>query len=227
MSGCSNVSRSTASALPDESTTACPRGPSDATELLPLPAATADDLMTSISILTMKQKQNDRTAADQQRVQAEKNQEEAQAQKIEKMRELARDTFLEGLVSAVLEGASSAMAAASAVEEFNGKMLEVNNSGELTQRSVALTRNGKLLEAGSRALSGSSRLGGAVAKSAQEDDRTDIALADRAVERAKSAVDAASTASRRAEDDIRETLNAVRQYLAAKTQAAQAGIIKG
>jgi hypothetical protein len=194
--------------------------------LIALPASTGDDLMTSISILTMKQKQDDRVASDHQRVQAEKTQEEAQAQKIEKMRELAHDTFMEGVIGGLLEGASAAASAASAIKEFDGKMMDLSKD-KITVPSLALARDAKLLEAASKSLSASAKLGTGLAKSAQDDDRTEIALADRAVERAKSAVDAASTASRRADEDIRDTLTAVRQYLAAKTQAAQAGILKG
>lgn len=190
-------------------------------ELLPLPAATGDDLMTALAMLTIRQKHDDRVAADHERLAGEKAQEEAQSRKIDKMRELANDTWTQGLVEGVLEGASAVATGASALQEFSaskqGCMLE----------SAKLTRDAKLLDAGSKALMAASHLGGAFAKSAQEEDRRDMAIADRDVEHAKSAVDAASTAGRRADDDIRETLNAIRQYLAAKTQLANAAIIKG
>jgi hypothetical protein len=58
-------------------------------------------------------------------------------------------------------------------------------------------------------------------------DRADIAALDGDIDRAKSGVDAASTERRRADDDIRETINAIRQYLAAKSQLANAAILKG
>ena len=47
------------------------------------------------------------------------------------------------------------------------------------------------------------------------------------IDRAKATVDGASGEGKRAQDDIRETINYVRQYLAAKSQAAQAAILKG
>ena len=205
-------------------------------ELMPLPAAAGDDLMTSIAILGMKAKQNDRVAADQQRIVSEKTQEEAQSRKIAKMREVADETFTQGLIEGVMEGASAACTAVSAVDEFNsrtdGAEAETLEKGsakatKLGKESRALARESKLFDAAGKGLSATARFGSACAKAAQEDDKADIAVADRDVDRAKAAVDAASAASRRADDDIRETLNNIRQYLAAKSQLANAAIIKG
>lgn len=207
------------SVTPDAGTAAT--SASSASELLPLPASTGDDLMTALAMLTVKQKHQDRVAADAQRIAGEKAQEEAQSRKIDKMRELANDTWTQGLVEGVLEGASAIASGASALDDFAA------SKQSCALESAKLARDAKLLDAGSKGLMAASHLGSAFAKSAQEEDRRDMAIADRDVDRAKSTVDGASTASRRAEDDIRETLNAVRQYLAAKTQLANAAIIKG
>ncbi len=204
-------------------------------DLLPLPASAGDDLMTSIALVGIKGKQNDRVAADQQRAAAEKTQEEAQARKIERMRELAKDTFMQGLLEGLMEGAGAVATAISAVDEFRSgtdgaRATELGPGAEATllgKHSRSLARDAKLLDAASKGLSASSHLGSAVARAAQEDDRKDIAIADRDLDRAKGGVEAASTASRRADDDIRETLNNIRQYLAAKSQLANAAIIKG
>ena len=173
--------------------------------------------MTALAMLSMQQLHEERCAADQQRIAAAKAQEEAQAEKISKMRELADDTFKEGVIEGVLGGVGAAASMGGAISTYEGAMAS----------SPALTRDGRLFQAASDALNASSKLAGASAKADQENDRTDMGVADAAVDRAKAATDAASTTSRRAADDIRETLNAIRQYLAAKTQLANASIIKG
>lgn len=226
MSTCSNVSRTNSVPSPELEGSCVGPGPS-ASPLLPSPIATGDDMMTSLAILLMKAKHEDRIASDNQRLVAENAQQRAEQTKIDKMRELAKDTFAQGLVEGVLEAASAAACAASAVDEFSSATAVKAPNNELTLESRKLARDGKLLDAGSKALTATSRLGSGFARAGQEEDRRDMAIADRDVERAKSSVDAASTASRRADDDIRETLNAIRQYLAAKTQLANAAIIKG
>lgn len=183
----------------------------------PLSPASSDDLMTALAMLSMQQLHEERGAADQERNAAAKAHEEAQAEKISKMRKLADDTFKEGVIEGVLGGVGAAASMGGATSTYEGTMTS----------SPALTRDGKLLQAASDAVNASSKFGGASAKADQENDRTDTAVADASVERAKAAIDAASTSSRRASDDIRETLNAIRQYLAAKTQLANAAIIKG
>lgn len=198
-----------------------------AAELLSLPAATGDDLITALAMLTVKQKHDDRVAANHERLAGEQAQQEAQSRKIDKMRELAKDTWMQGLVEGVLEGASAVAMGASAVEEFSAATQPKGATDAMKLESAKLARNAKLLEAGSRGLTAASHFGGAMARSAQENDRKDMAIADRDVDHAKAAVDGASSAGRQADDDIRETLNAIRQYLAAKTALANAAIIKG
>jgi hypothetical protein len=222
MTTCSNVSGPNATQYPTDLNASCTTNVPPTSSLLPSPIAAGDDMMTSLAILTMKSKQDERVASDKERVVAEKNQEAAEAAKIEKMRDLANDTFTQGLVEGVLDGASAGASAASAVDEYSGAIAP---KGSLDAQQF--TRDGKLLDAGSKALTATSRFGSAMARTAQEEDRKDMAVADHDVERAKSAVDSASTASRRAEDDIRETINAIRQYIAAKTQLANASIMKG
>ncbi|MDB4938398.1 MAG: hypothetical protein JWP87_5370 [Labilithrix sp.] len=187
----------------------------------PLTPATSDDLMTALTMLSMQQLHEERNAADQQRSAASKAQEEAQADKITKMRELAEDTFNQGLVEGVLGGLGAIASAASAVSGFAAS----TTSCGLEEASLA--RNGKLLQVTSDGLNAASKFGGASARTDQENDRTDMAVADAAIDRAKAATEAASTTSRRAADDLRETMNNLRQYLAAKIQLGNAMIIKG
>lgn len=197
--------------------------PAEPSEALPRPLspATSDDLMTALGMLSMQQRHEDRLLADQQRAAASKAQDEAHAEKIAKMRELADDTFKEGLIEGILGGASAIASAASAQVSYDGAMNDCH------MQSERLTRNGKLLHSASEGFGAGSKLGGAMAKADQENDRTDMAIADAAIDRAKASVDSAASESRRAQEDIRETMNAIRQYLAAKSQLANAAIIKG
>jgi hypothetical protein len=217
------------------------------TELLPTPFAMAayDDLMTSLAVMLLRQKHEQRVTSDQQSQSAAKAQQEAHARKIEAMRDLADDTFMQGIVEGAMEGAAAVTAAASALTRFDAetkeagvKALESAPSRELSmgdfvnkvawaKESRILARNANLMDAGSRAFGASAKLGGAYARSAQENDREAIAVAEADIDRAKSSAEAASSESRRAGDDIRETVSAIRQYLAAKTQLANAALIRG
>lgn len=207
----------------DGASTAGPtaRTSEDTTLPPPLSPASGDDLMTALAMLTIQQRHEQRVSADQQRAVAAKAQEEAQAEKISKMRELADDTFLEGVVTGALTGAAAAASAASACTEYSSTTTACG-----MQRDT-LKRDAGILSATSRGFEGASKLAGASVKSDQDDDRADMAVADGAVERAKSAVDAASSEARKADEDARETMNAIRQYLAAKSQLANAAIIRG
>lgn len=187
----------------------------------PLSPATSDDLMTTLSMLSMQQMHEERNAADMERIAASKAQEAAQAEKIAKMRELANDTFAEGVVEGALGGLGAVASGAGAISSFAG------STTACKLEEAIFTRRAKLLQAGSDAFNAGSKFGGAMAKADQENDRTDIAIADAALERSKAAVESAGTDRRRADDDMRETLNAIRQYLAAKSQLANAAIIKG
>ena len=216
-------------------------------ELLPAPfAVTAyDDLMTSLAVMMMRQKHEQRVTSDQQREVASKAQEEAHARKIANMRELADDTFMQGVLEGALEGAGAVATAASALTRFDGetkeaaaKALDAKSSNELSmadfihkaewaKESKRLARDANLMDAASKGFAAGSRLGGASARSDQEHDREEIARAEADIDRAKSSVEAAGTEGRRAAEDIRETIGAIRQYLNAKTQLANAAIIRG
>lgn len=187
----------------------------------PLSPASGDDLMTALAMLTIQQRHEQRVSADQQRAVAVKAQEEAQAEKIAKMRELADDTFMEGVVSGVLTGASAAASAGSACSNYASTTTDCGD-----QRDKLKLKAG-ILSATGAGFDGASKFAGASVKSDQDDDRADMAVADGAVERAKGAVDAASSEARKADEDARETMNAIRQYLAAKSQLANAAIIRG
>jgi hypothetical protein len=194
-----------------------------------------DDLQTALAVLTIETARDRRAIADKQRDAAGKAQDEAHAAKISKMRELADDTFAQGLVDGVFQGISGAAQIGAASLSFSSTVKDIDAKGticpveaESFARSAALAgRASKLLEASSKLTSAAGTIWSAGLKSAQDRDREAMAVADHDVDRAKGAVDGASTESKRAQEDIRETINYVRQYLAAKTQAAQAGIIRG
>jgi len=93
-------------------------------------------------------------------------------------------------------------------------------------QSKALIRDAALAGAASKALGAGSRFGGLACQSEQNEDKKYQAEAERDIDRAKADVDAAATASRRAEEDIRETVAAVRQYSNAKTQLTNAAAIR-
>ncbi len=221
--------------------------PEGAPELLPAPFAVNayDDLMTSLAVMMMRQKHESRLSSDRGREAASKSQEEAHARKIASMRELADDTFMQGVLEGALEGAGAVATAASTLTRFDGEMKEAAASaldgkpsselsmGDLVRKaewakeSKRLARDANLMEVASKGFGAASRLGGAWAKSEQERDREEIARADADIDRAKSAVEGAATEARRASEDIRETIGSIRQYLSAKTQLANAAIIRG
>jgi hypothetical protein len=195
----------------------------------------ADDLQTALAVLMIETSRDRRRIADKQRDASAKAQEEAHATKIAKMRELADDTFTQGLVDGVFQGVSGAAQAGAACLSFSSTIKDISagpaNAADrcsvLATEAAELSRASKLLDASSKLTSAAGTIWSAGMKSAQERDREAMAAADHDIDRAKGAVDGASTDSKRAQEDIRETINYVRQYLAAKTQAAQAGILKG
>lgn len=207
-------------------------------ELLPLPPFAVsqwDDLMTSLAVMMLRQKHDERVTSDQQSAAASKAQQDAHARKIGKMRELADDVFAQGLVEGALEGAAAVVTASSALARFEGETKEARakarpsapEAKSLAERSTELLRNANLADAASKGLGAGSKLGGAWARRAQELDREAMAVADTDIDRAKSSAESASTASRRAYDDVRETIGAIRQYLGAKSQLANAALIRG
>lgn len=214
-------------------------GAVSATSALP-PSAYAsvppvDDLQTALAVLTIETARDRRSVADKQRDAGAKAQEEAHGRKIEKMRDVADEAFTQGLVDGVFEGISGAAQAGAACLSFSSTMKDIEakstsclvKSERFARESAVAGRASRLLDASSRLTSASGKIWSAAAKSAQESSRADIAVIDQEIDRAKSGVEGASTESKRAQEDIRETINYVRQYLAAKTQAAQAAIIKG
>ncbi|MBX3223780.1 MAG: hypothetical protein KF795_24925 [Labilithrix sp.] len=220
-------------------------------ELLPTPFAVVayDDLLTSLAVMMLRQKHEQRVTSDQQAVAAAKAQEEAHGRKIEKMRDLADHTFTQALVEGALEGAGAVAAGSSAICRFSGEtkdaaakafdakveagmtgdlsMADFAQKAELSKASRELVRDANLLDAASKGFAATSKLGGGFARRDQDLDREAMAVADADIDRAKGSVDTASSASRRAVDDIRDTIGAIRQYLAAKTQLANAALIRG
>ncbi|MBX3190316.1 MAG: hypothetical protein KF819_25175 [Labilithrix sp.] len=243
MSGIERASHGTAaSAIGGDISPSGSRAAAGAEQVLPEPlfASVDDDLMVAIAVMTMKQRQTDRAQADQQRVASASSQDEAHARKIEAMRELADHTFLQALVEGVLDGASAFASVTSALASYAGDIANANaglckEGSELGAELKAqwqevgahFTRKGKLWDAAAKGLSASSRFSGGIARSAQERDRADMAAIDRDIDRAKAAVDGAAAERSKADEDIRETLNTIRGYLAAKSQLANASILKG
>lgn len=190
-----------------------------------------DDLQTALAVLMIETSRDQRAVADKERAAGTKAQEAAHERKIEKMRDVADEAFTQGVVDGVFEGISGAAQAGAACLSYSSTVKDIAAKSAscdvLAGEAAVAARASRLLDASSRLTSASGKIWSAAAKSAQESDRADIAVIEREIDRAKGGVDAASSDSKRAADDIRETINFVRQYLAAKTQAAQAAIIKG
>lgn len=179
-----------------------------------------DDLQMALAILQIDSRRDSRKAADVENASAAKAQDEAHARKIDKMRELADDTFSEALVDGVMKGISAAAEAGAACASFS------STRSEGSPAAATSARTSKLLEASSKASSATGTIWSGGIKSAMEHDREDMAIADRDVDRAKGRADGASAEIKRADDDIRETMNYIRQYVAAKEQLGQAAIMK-
>ena len=194
--------------------------PLDGQSLLPAaPPVMAEDMVAALAMMTIKQKQTERANADKQRIASEKAQEEAHATKIEKMRELAKDSFWQGFAESLFDGLSAAASGTAALTEFSTRAH--GHFGPKAKATVSVE------EAVAKDLGGKGKLAGAIMKSSIEGERADLAEVDARLDRAKRAVDAAGAASGKAQDEIKETINAIRGYLAAKTQLGQAAIIRG
>lgn len=192
-----------------------------AADALPIPQFSGDDLETALAVLSMQARHDERVASDEQQRVASQAQEEAQARKIAKMRELADDELTQGLVEGILGGAAALASATGAVCELKEAITAVGAYKAGFKLQVGMYR------AGSQALSAGQTMGGLFAKGAQDRDREDVAQAEADVERSKASAETAATVGKRAEDDVRETISAIRQYLAAKAQIGQSEIIRG
>lgn len=197
----------------------------------PLPT---DDLQTAIAVLMIENMKEQRATSDRQRGIAAKAQEEAQSRKIAQMREIADETFAQGLAegftqlaSAGLQARSAVVGYGSAVADMESKVKDSAKAAEAARDASKLARDAKLLDAASRAVSAAGTIGSNGAKSEIEHDRANVAVTDREIDRARSAADGAASDSKRAQDDIRETMGFIRQYLATKAQLNQASIIRG
>lgn len=193
------------------------------------------DIQTALLLLAVEASRDSRSSADAQRAAGEKAQEAAHARKIEKMRELADDTFAQAMVDGAFQGLSAAVQVGSAAASFSSATSDLKAKGaasladaDLLSRAAAVSaRTSKLLDASSKAMSAAGTIWSGAEKSAQEYDREGLAVIDHDIDRAKGAVDGASAQSKRADDDIHQTINSLREYIAAKSQAAQAAILKG
>jgi hypothetical protein len=193
------------------------------------------DAQTALLLLAVEASRDGRSSADAQRAAGEKAQEAAHARKIDKMRELADDTFATAMVDGAFQGLSAAAQVGSAAESFSSATSELDAKGAtcllkadtLNRAAAVSARTSKLLDASSKAMSAAGTVWSGAEKSAQEYDRADLAVIDHDIDRAKSMVDGASAQSKRADDDIHQTINSLREYVAAKSQAAQAAIFKG
>lgn len=209
-------------------------------ELLPSPAPVADDdVLVSLAVMMVKSKQDERLANDRAMAAGTQAQQASHARKIELMRELADDTLMEGIVSGALQGAGAIASGVGAVAKFSGEMKELKASelatdvrtadfaGDVAKESKTLARNAGVLDASARGFGATATFAGAIYKSAQERDRSAIAEADAARDAAKAMTDAAASAIGRANEDIRATIAALRQLIAAKSQLANAAIMRG
>ncbi len=188
--------------------------------LPPAPRVVPEDLVAALAMMTIEQKRNERANADKQRIASEKAQEEAHAAKIERMTQLAKDTFRQAVVEGVCEGFSAVADAVSAYKGYEGAITPGADGKKMEA-------TGKYWGVASKSTNIVSKFAAGRAKAAQEEDRRDMAICDAALDRAKRAVDAAAGAAKEAQDDINQTINAIRSYLAAKTQLGQAAIIRG
>jgi hypothetical protein len=185
----------------------------------PFAANAYDDVFTSLAAYAMKMRHEQRAESDQERHDAMKEIDAATSQKIAEMHELAEDTFAQGLVEGLLEGAGALATGEGAVVQFR--------ADTSTTDKAALACEAGLLSSGAKGLSAASRLGGAIYHRDQELDREAIAVADARIDRAKSAEATAASDKQRAAEDVRDLLNAIRSYVEAKTRLAEAGVFKG
>jgi hypothetical protein len=195
------------------------------TELLPAPNASfasgPDDVLVALAMAMVEQKKQERAGGDRSMQASAKAQEAAHARKIEKMHELADDTLMEGIVSGAFEGATAIASGLSAVTKFSADMSTDKDE------SSRLARNAGLFEASSKGFGATSKFGGSLCKSTQERDRSGIAEADAAKDSAKASLENAANTVSRATEDIRTTIASLRQLIAAKSQLANAAIIRG
>lgn len=221
-------------------TNAPPAGAASSTMLAPPldgPVPT-DDMQTALAVLMIQSSKEQRVMSDAQRALAAKSQEEANARKIEKLREIANATFAQGLVEGFIQVGAASLQAKSALLGYDSARADIvskqrTDIGAMaaargwTDYAAKLGRDSKLLEAGSRGVSAAGTMLIGSLKSGIEHGRADAAEIDREIDRARSAVDGASSESKRAQDDIRETMGFIRQYLATKAQLNQASIVRG
>jgi hypothetical protein len=192
------------------------------------------DLETAIMMLAIESSRDSRANADAQRVAGEKAQETAHARKIDKMRELADDTFGAALVDGAFQGLSAAVQVGSAAASYSSATSELDakktpcllQADKFGRDAATAARTSKLLDASSKVMSATGTIWSGAERAAQERDRTDLAVVDQDIDRAKSMVDGASAQSKHAQDDIHDVMSSLREYLAAKSQAAQAAILK-
>ena len=211
------------------------------TDLLPLPqcAMADDDVLVALAVMMVQQKKDERALEDRATAASSRAQEAAHARKIEAMHELADDTLMEGIVAGALEGAGAVASGVSAVTSFSSDLraLQAESmkidfrtkdfAAPLEDQSKALARNAKLLKTTSDGFGATARFGGAIVKSGEERDRSAIAEADAARDAAKASSESAAGAVSRANEDIRATIAALRQLMAAKAQMANAAIVRG
>lgn len=228
-----------AQAVEDPSGTTEARPALSATELLPAPftPAATDDLMTTLALAMLQQKHEDRVQSDAQSRAAARAQEEAHARKIEKMHELADDTFAEGLVEGITEGVGAAATGISACVKYGGetKLIDARQVGRaapdidvsrLERTGQGWIRNAALIEASGTGARAAGKFVESAYKRSQELDRADMAVIDREIDRAKGTAESASAQSRRDQDDMRDTISAFRAFSNAKTQLQQSMILR-
>ena len=209
------------------------------------PGAT-DDLMTALACLMMKARNEARKNADNQRAAAGKAADEAFERKIDAMEDLAKDTLAQGIVEGVVEGLSAAAEGVSAAMTYSAdtknalagqlenqaKTFDAHSAKNALNEASGISREAAkeklragVMSASAKGLGASGKLGGAVAKSAQEDDRKDQAIAERDIDKAKSNGESAGTEAKRAQDDIKETMQLIRGYIASKTAMQGANVL--
>ena len=197
-----------------------------------------DDMQTALAVLMIQCSKEQRAMSDSQRATAAKAQEEANARKIEKLREIADATFAQGLADGLCQIGSASLQARSAVLGYDSAKADIVSKQRTdlhasdaargwADYSARLGRDSKLLDAASRGVSGAGAILSTSLKSGIEHSRADVAEIDREIDRARGAVDGAASDSKRAQDDIRETMGFIRQYLATKAQLNQASVIRG
>ncbi|MCL2776726.1 MAG: hypothetical protein FWD73_01890 [Polyangiaceae bacterium] len=174
--------------------------------------------MTALAVLQIKMMHEDRDMANNEQQAAQKAADEAHDQKIEDMHKQANDTLMSGVMGGVFGGLSAAASGASAINNFEASLGGPKADVEKLK--------GGLGEACSKGFDAAGKFASSIFDAKKLDDKADEESADKDLDHAKSASDAASSRAKQDQDDIQTTINALRGITQSKAAIEQGTIIR-